>query len=102
MSSNETVADATVSPEPELEVLPPPPPFASADAAGAEGAEVVVAEAKAVRARRKLKLAEDRTLPMVLEEGAERVERLSQCFKDATDNGLFGREAEVTSCRCVY
>lgn len=46
-------------------------------------------------------LIEDRTLLEVLEEGAERVEKLSKCFKDATDSGLFGREVEFTSCRCV-
>ena len=92
VASNETAIDATVSPEPEPHVLPPPPA-----AAGSE----VVAEPKEVRGRRRLKLVEDRTLVEVLEEGAERVEKLSKCFKDATDSGLFGREVEVTSCRCV-
>ena len=96
MASNKTAIDATVSPEPEVQVVPASP---AAEGTGA-GSRAEVAEA-AVRARRRLKLVEERTLSEVLAEGAERVARLSECFNNASNNGLFGREAEVTSCRCA-
>lgn len=53
------------------------------------------------RSGRRLAMAtvEQRPLRQAFREGAAMVERLAGCVRNATDSGLFGREAVVTFCR---
>lgn len=50
---------------------------------------------------RKLRSVERRSLEEVMAEGMERVSTLMQCVEHAQETGLFGRESEVTFCRCI-